>query len=75
MAIAGNRRPSTAIDATEVVVTTDTVLYKDVTGEQFGKGSPPPVDGRVQQQGEAGSLDEIGDNSIVSAWGSGMAIG
>jgi hypothetical protein len=30
---------------------------------------PPPSDGKVQQQVAAGSLDEIGSNSFVSAWG------
>jgi hypothetical protein len=53
----------------EVVVTTDTTLYKDVTGEQFARNAPLPADGRVQQKVEAGSLDEIGSNSFVSAWG------
>ena len=53
----------------EVAVTTDTTLYKDVTGAKFAKNSPPPADGRIQQEVVSGSLDEIGANSIVSAWG------
>ena len=31
--------------------------------------APPPADGKVQQKVEAGSLDGIGTNSFVSAWG------
>jgi hypothetical protein len=53
-------------DKLEVVVTGDTKIYKDVT--QAGL-SAPPSDGKVQQQVAAGSLDEIGSNSFVSAWG------
>jgi hypothetical protein len=54
-------------DQLEVVVTGDTTIYKDVT--QASLGGPPPSDGRVQQQVVTGSLDEIGSNSFVSAWG------
>ena len=53
-------------DKLEVVVTGDTTIYKDVT--QAGL-SAPSSDGKVQQQVAAGSLDEIGSNSFVSAWG------
>jgi hypothetical protein len=51
----------------EVVVTTDTTIYKDVTQQDFG-GAPPST-GTVQQKVEPGSIDEIGNNSFVSAWG------
>ncbi len=50
-------------------MTTGTTLYKDITGERFAKNSPPPADGKVRQEVVAGSLDEIGSNSMVSAWG------
>ena len=53
----------------EVVVTTETTLYEDVTGAHFVKGSPPPADGKIQQEVKAGSLDRIGTNSVVWAWG------
>ena len=53
----------------EVVVTTDTTLYKDVTGDQSPRNAPPPADGKIQQIVVAGALDEIGTNSFVSAWG------
>ena len=52
----------------EIVVTTDTTIYKDVT-------QPPDVktasssNGKMQQQVTPGSLDEIGTNSFLSAWG------
>ena len=54
-------------DKLEVVVTGETKIYKDVT--QASLNGPPPSDGKVQQQVAAGSLDEIGSNSFVSAWG------
>lgn len=51
----------------EIVVTSDTVVYKDAT--DMGNMQAPPADGKVQQQVAPGSLDEIGQNSFVSAWG------
>lgn len=54
-------------DRLEVVVTNDTTIYKEVT--QPGLNGAPPIDGKMQQQVAPGSLDEIGSNSIVSAWG------
>ena len=51
----------------EIVVTGDTILYKDVT--QMGDVQTQPVDGKLQQQVAPGSLDEIGANSMVTAWG------
>ncbi len=55
-------------DKLEVVVTSGTTIYKDVT-ELGLKGGAPPSDSKVQQQVAPGSLDEIGSNSFVSAWG------
>lgn len=51
----------------EIVVTSDTVVYKDAT--DMVNMQAPPADGKVQQQVAPGSLDEIGQNSFVSAWG------
>jgi hypothetical protein len=52
----------------EVVVTTQTVIYKDVTDQQFS--SKPPVSGqKIQQVVELGSLDEIGQSSSITVWG------
>jgi len=51
----------------EVVVTNDTQLYKEVT-EMLTDGKAP-ADGKVQQKVAPGSLDEIGQNSFVTAWG------
>ncbi len=51
----------------EIVVTSDTVIYKDATDMVNMKA--PPADGKVQQQVAPGSLDEIDTNSFVSAWG------
>ena len=53
----------------EVVVTTETTLYEDVTGAHSVKGSPPPAAGEIQQEIAAGTLDRIGTNSVVWAWG------
>ncbi len=50
----------------EVVVTGDTVVYKDVTQSQF---DGPPAGGKIQQKVEPGSADEIGQNSFVTVWG------
>ena len=49
----------------EVVVTSDTALYKDVTQPP----DPSVTDGKIQQKVETGSLAEIGGNSFVTAWG------
>ena len=56
-------------DATEVevVVTSETAVYEDVTQESFG-GDPPSGE-TVQQKLEQGLVDEIGESSIVMAWG------
>jgi hypothetical protein len=45
----------------EVVVTNDTLLYKDVTEVM--------TNGNVQQKVAPGALDELGQNSFVTAWG------
>jgi hypothetical protein len=50
----------------EVVLTHDTIIYKDVTMRQF---DGQPVSGKVQQVVEPGSADEIGENSTVAVWG------
>jgi hypothetical protein len=51
----------------EIVVTTDTTIYKDAT-------VPPDIksgsfSGTLQQQVAPGSIDEISANTFVSAWG------
>jgi hypothetical protein len=50
----------------EVVVTPQTTVYSDVTNRQF-IGQPPS--GKIQQVVEQGSLDEIGKDSTLRAWG------
>ncbi len=52
----------------EVVVTTKTVLYKDVTDQQFS-GKPPVTGQKIQQVVVPGSLDEIGQSSGITVWG------
>jgi hypothetical protein len=51
----------------EVIVTNQTIVYHDVTLEQFN--GPPPSGQKLQQVLEPGSLDEIGDSSLVTVWG------
>ena len=51
----------------EVVITSDTIIYKDVP--PMPAGGPPLGGGKMQQKVEPGSLDEIGGNSFVIAWG------
>jgi hypothetical protein len=52
----------------EVVVTPQTTVYRDVTMKQFN-GHPASGSIKIQQVVEPGSLDEIGQNSFVTAWG------
>ena len=56
-------------DATEVevVVTSETTVYEDVTQESFGGG--PPSGETIEQKLEPGQVEEIGESSIVMAWG------
>jgi hypothetical protein len=49
----------------EVVVTHDTVVYRDRTDYLKDKGQ----DGEIQQVVKPGTLEEIGPDSVVSAWG------
>ncbi len=49
----------------EVVVTPQTIVYKNVTGPP-PRGSGPIT---VQEVVEPGSLDEIGENCPIAAWG------
>ncbi len=51
----------------ELVVTPQTIFYRDVTARQFIDGQRPS--GRIQQVVEPGSLDEIGKDSLIHAWG------
>jgi len=51
----------------EVVVTSQTKVYKDVTMKQFN--GPPPQGQKIQQVVEEGSLDEVGQDSLVIVWG------
>jgi hypothetical protein len=51
----------------EIVVTSQTKLYKDVTMRQFD--GPPPDGQKIQQVLEPGSSSEIGEASIITVWG------
>ena len=49
----------------EVVVTHDTMVYRDKT--QYG--TDEVGDGKIQQVVKPGSLEEIGKHSLISVWG------
>ena len=51
----------------EVVVTTQTKLFMDVTMNQFD--GPPPQGQKVQQMLQPSSMDEVGQNSMITVWG------
>jgi hypothetical protein len=51
----------------EVVITSKTVVYQDVTMNQFD--GPPPQGQKIQQVVELGSPDEIGKSSFITVWG------
>lgn len=51
----------------EIVVTSQTKIYKDVTMRQFD--GPPPDGQKIQQVLEEGTLDDVGQSSMITAWG------
>lgn len=53
-------------EETEVVVTSDTLIYVDMTAESFDDSQDGEV---VKQTLKPGSVDEIGEYSAVMAWG------
>jgi hypothetical protein len=50
----------------EVVVTHDTMIYKDATAPPSG---PPSGDQKIQQVVAPGSLDDLGENVHMQVWG------
>jgi hypothetical protein len=53
-------------EETEVVVTNETLVYVDVTAESFDESFQGDT---VHQKLEPGTVEEIGEYSIVMAWG------
>jgi hypothetical protein len=53
----------------EVVVTTKTMIYRDTTMDQFNGKALPNGSPTIQQVLEPGTLDEIGQGSMITAWG------
>ena len=51
----------------EIVVTSQTKIYRDVTMRQFD--GPPPDGQKIQQVLEEGTLDDVGQSSLITAWG------
>lgn len=51
----------------EIVVTSQTKIYRDVTMRQFD--GPPPDGQKIQQVLEEGTLDDVGQSSMITAWG------
>ena len=61
--------PQTSHDGptVELIVTNETKIYKDVTMNQFS--GPPPEGQQIQQVVQSGSLEEIGQSSMLTVWG------
>ena len=53
----------------EVVVTTKTVVYCDTTMDQFNGKALPNGSPTLQQVLEPGTLDELGQGSLITVWG------
>jgi hypothetical protein len=53
----------------EVVVTTKTEVYRDTTMDQFNGKALPNGSPTIQQVLQAGSLDELGQDSMITVWG------
>jgi hypothetical protein len=51
----------------EVVVTNETIIYHDTTLQQYT--GQPPAGERIQQVLEPGSLDDLGESSLITVWG------
>ena len=51
----------------EVVVTAQTVVYQDVTMQQYD--GAPPQGQQIQQVIEPGTLDGLGESSTITVWG------
>jgi hypothetical protein len=51
----------------EVVVTAQTVVYQDVTMQQYN--GAPPQGQQIQQVIEPGNLDGLGESSMITVWG------
>ena len=49
-----------------MVVTSETIVYKDVTADSFGGRL---TSGTVQQKVKPASADEIGEDTVATAWG------
>jgi hypothetical protein len=65
----GNVETSSKYDGPilEVIVTSQTTIYEDVTMQQFN--DPPPDGQKIQQVVEPGTLDGLGAFSTIAVWG------
>jgi hypothetical protein len=65
----GNEQTASSHDGptVEVVVTPQTLIYDDVTFKQYS--TLPPTGQKIQQVLAPGSLDDIGQASLVTVWG------
>lgn len=53
----------------EVVVTTQTMLYRDTTMDQYNDKALPNGSPTIQQVLEPGTLDDLGQGSMLTVWG------
>jgi len=51
----------------EIVVTNATTVYHDTTLESYN--GQPPAGEKIQQVVEPGSLDDVGQDSLITVWG------
>jgi len=65
----GNMKTSASHDGptVEAVITSQTVIYRDVTMDQFNGN--PPAGQKMQQVVETGSVADIGQGSMITIWG------
>jgi hypothetical protein len=65
----GNAQTTSNYDGpiVEVVITSQTIIYEDVTSKQFS--GPLPEGQKIQQVVELGSLDEIAESCLITVWG------
>ncbi len=57
----------------EIVTNRDTIIFKDVTSTGYisysSEDPPPELPEKIQREVEPGTLDEIGNGSMVTIWG------
>ena len=63
-----NMQSSGSGEETEIVITAETKVYREII-EQPSDPSAAQTGGKVQQKVELSTIDQLGQNSFMSAWG------